>query len=301
MFSKFSSRTAFILLAAALTASIALVPVYGQAAPENAPAATEGQPASDQTQGAANNGEAAVQNPEEAPAEGNGMAKAGEIHFDPTAWVMLGLGFLVIAVTIERALVIYFNTGKNDKLVQLLTEELIKNPHSIKELSEKAAEKIYGLSGRVAAMALKGWNYGNETMLQYGETAIMAERRNLERRLVILSTLGNNIPFIGLLGTVLGIMKAFRDLANQGGDAGPAVVMLGISEALVATAMGLIIAVPTVVFYNVLAKSVKDAVSKAEEIIHLIGAIRLSTNNGTASGSNAAHINKEATVVSSHN
>ncbi|MCE9500034.1 MAG: MotA/TolQ/ExbB proton channel family protein [Leptospira sp.] len=59
-------------------------------------------------------------------------------------------------------------------------------------------------------------------MKEYSDASLKAERRFLEKRLVVLSTLGNNTPFIGLLGTVLGIMKAFRDLAAMG-DSGPAV------------------------------------------------------------------------------
>ena len=75
------------------------------------------------------------------------------------------------------------------------------------------------------------------------------ERMRLERNLAFLGTLGNNAPFIGLFGTVLGIIKAFHDLSgNQAG--GVAVVMAGISEALVATAVGLMVAIPAVVGFN---------------------------------------------------
>ena len=75
------------------------------------------------------------------------------------------------------------------------------------------------------------------------------ERLTLERNLGVLGTLGNNAPFIGLFGTVLGIIRAFADLAkNQTGGAGP--VMTGISEALVATAVGLMAAIPALMAYN---------------------------------------------------
>jgi biopolymer transport protein ExbB len=111
-------------------------------------------------------------------------------------------------------------------------------------------------------------------MKEYAESALIAERRGLEKRLVILSTLGNNTPFIGLLGTVLGIMKAFRDLAEMG-DSGPAVVMRGISEALIATAMGLGVAIPVVIAYNALSRVVQDKISQSEEICTLLRAIRL--------------------------
>lgn len=81
------------------------------------------------------------------------------------------------------------------------------------------------------------------------EGARARERLRMERNLAFLGTLGSNAPFIGLFGTVLGIIKAFHDLAgNQAG--GPAVVMAGISEALVATAVGLMVAIPAVVAFN---------------------------------------------------
>lgn len=74
-------------------------------------------------------------------------------------------------------------------------------------------------------------------------------RQDLTRRVSFLGTLGANGPFIGLLGTVLGVMQAFADLA-KGAQQGPTVVMAGISEALIATAVGLAIAIPAVVTFN---------------------------------------------------
>ena len=71
----------------------------------------------------------------------------------------------------------------------------------------------------------------------------------LNRGLNFLGTLGANAPFIGLFGTVLGIIHAFKDLALADGGGGPA-VMAGIAEALVATAVGLLVAIPAVVMYN---------------------------------------------------
>ncbi|WP_457641838.1 MotA/TolQ/ExbB proton channel family protein [Persephonella sp.] len=78
----------------------------------------------------------------------------------------------------------------------------------------------------------------------------------LEKRLGILATFGNNAPFIGLFGTVLGIIKAFHDLGTST-EFGVRVVMQGISEALVATAMGLFVAIPSVIAYNYFVRKVK--------------------------------------------
>ncbi len=78
----------------------------------------------------------------------------------------------------------------------------------------------------------------------------------LEKRLGILATFGNNAPFIGLFGTVLGIIQAFHDL-GRASEFGVRVVMEGISEALVATAMGLFVAIPSVIAYNYFVRRVK--------------------------------------------
>jgi len=77
-----------------------------------------------------------------------------------------------------------------------------------------------------------------------------------QKRLTVLATLGNNAPFIGLFGTVLGVIKAFHDLHVQQGS-GIKVVMGGISEALVATAMGLLVAIPAVIAYNAFSKTLQ--------------------------------------------
>lgn len=92
--------------------------------------------------------------------------------------------------------------------------------------------------------------------------ALSDERRHLEGRLLWLGTLGNNAPFVGLFGTVLGVIKAFHDLAESG--AGPEVVMVGLSEALVATAVGLLVAIPAVLAYNFLQKKMRDLLSETE-------------------------------------
>jgi biopolymer transport protein ExbB/TolQ len=85
----------------------------------------------------------------------------------------------------------------------------------------------------------------------------------LERFLAVLGTLGNIAPFIGLFGTVVGIIDAFQELALAG-TGGPAVVAKGIAEALVATAGGLVVAIPAVIFYNYFMRRVKAASTEME-------------------------------------
>lgn len=81
------------------------------------------------------------------------------------------------------------------------------------------------------------------------QSGLISKRKRLQRLLPFLATTGSTAPFIGLFGTVWGIMTSFRDIGMKG-SANLAVVAPGISEALVATAMGLAAAIPAVVFYN---------------------------------------------------
>lgn len=81
-------------------------------------------------------------------------------------------------------------------------------------------------------------------------------RMVLDKRLGVLATFGNNAPFIGLFGTVLGVIKAFNDLGTSS-QFGVRVVMEGISQALVSTAMGLFVAIPSVIAYNYFVRKMK--------------------------------------------
>ncbi len=111
---------------------------------------------------------------------------------------------------------------------------------------------IEGKRGIKAALCREGLNNFDEGPLVMEELIngrAMLERNRLDKRLIILGTIGNNAPFIGLLGTVMGIIRAFHDL-SQATTQGPQTVMAGISEALIATAVGLFVAIPAVVFYN---------------------------------------------------
>ena len=98
---------------------------------------------------------------------------------------------------------------------------------------------------------------------------IRAEMEKTLEGINFLGTLGNNAPFIGLFGTVLGIVTAFRELGNsQAGAMGN--VMSGIAEALIATAVGIIVALPAVIFYNVFQKKGSDIEENAAALGNVV-------------------------------
>jgi biopolymer transport protein ExbB/TolQ len=105
------------------------------------------------------------------------------------------------------------------------------------------------------------------------QRALNVESERLQASMGWLGTIGNVTPFVGLFGTVLGIIRAFHDLSLSSGG-GPAVVASGIAEALVATAMGLFVAVPAVIFYNYFVRKIDsietEAINAASEFIDII-------------------------------
>lgn len=97
---------------------------------------------------------------------------------------------------------------------------------------------------------------GSKGLEESFTTFVQFEQPKLERSLTFLATVGSNAPYIGLFGTVLGIMKSFNDLA-QASSAGQQTVMAGISAALIATAAGLLVAIPSILAFNYFQKQVK--------------------------------------------
>jgi len=135
--------------------------------------------------------------------------------------------------------------------------------------AKRLCEGSPSLESQVALRGVEGRQRGSsaveETMLAY----LMSEKQTLDRGVIWLGTLGNNAPFIGLFGTVLGIIIAFHDLAKNPAG-GPSVVMAGISEALVATAVGLLVAIPAVIAFNYFQRLIKRHVANSESIIQLV-------------------------------
>ena len=87
-----------------------------------------------------------------------------------------------------------------------------------------------------------------------------------DRNLTVLATIGANAPFVGLFGTVLGIIKAFHDLSTQGANQATSAVTAGMAEALIATAVGILVAIPAVVAYNSFQRRVKKALAEADAL-----------------------------------
>jgi biopolymer transport protein ExbB/TolQ len=187
-------------------------------------------------------------------------------------WVIWGLllcSVVAVAIIVERGVFL----SKEEKSFEGLRKALMGELGEELPALERTVRRYDGAAGRILRTALSQSHYGPEGVEDILLAASLQEKGALEQRLLVLGTLGNNAPFIGLFGTVLGVIKAFHDLSESG--AGPEAVMSGLSEALVATAVGLFVAIPCVVGYNYYQKKVKDLLSGTESLgRYLVAQIR---------------------------
>jgi len=171
-------------------------------------------------------------------------------------WLLVGLSLFSIGLIVERWLFLRRRRVAPEHVLDLAHGRSEGVP--VDAIERRVSERVAAL----AARGLKGEDLGNSL-----EIELRKERGRYERGLTFLATLGNNAPFVGLLGTVIGIMAAFFQLSDITETAKRnEFVMVSISEALVATAMGILVAIPAVLFYNVFRKRVALAVEQAREV-----------------------------------
>lgn len=203
-------------------------------------------------------------------------------------WVLVALSILSVAFMLERGRFYWSLADDLDRLAKDLRDLLLRGD------TAGAKRRLSASPSPAASIALagleeseRGPEAANEAML--GATA--RARVGLERNLAFLGTVGNNAPFIGLLGTVIGIIQAFEELKRsqglaaataRGGNVGAAIataqqtlgaterIMGTIAEALVATAIGLFVAIPAVAAYNYFQRKVRAIVASGETLSHVV-------------------------------
>lgn len=127
--------------------------------------------------------------------------------------------------------------------------------HEARELAGNPEE---GALGRLLHAGVTHGTKDKTVLDEALERRAVEETSALEARLGTLGTIGSVAPYVGLFGTVLGIIHAFDALAKSGQEAGAGLVSAGIAQALVATAAGLAVAVPAVIFYNSFSRRLAD-------------------------------------------
>lgn len=170
--------------------------------------------------------------------------------------ILYFMGFasvMSVSIMIERYFSLRKVSAASSRIAQDFRALLAKRDFGkIEELSKSSPS----LEGRALSYALGfAEEHGSEGLNEVFDSFKTIERPGLEKNLSVLGTIASNAPYVGLLGTVMGIMKAFNDLANAPGQ-GNEVVMAGIGHALVSTAIGLGVAIPAVIAFNYFQKKV---------------------------------------------
>jgi biopolymer transport protein ExbB len=190
-------------------------------------------------------------------------------------WFLGALSMCSLAVAMERWLYLRKRAGDLEALARLLDERLRAGDFA---RARQLLEASPAVAARVADAGLRLADRGSEAAEKAMDSAAALERGRLERGLAFLATIGNNAPFVGLFGTVVGVIHAFEELghaapghgATSAGQVASQAVMAGIAEALVATAVGIAVALPAVATYNFLQRRVTSLLSGTEVLSKLV-------------------------------
>jgi biopolymer transport protein ExbB/TolQ len=199
-------------------------------------------------------------------------------------WLLLGLSVISVAIMLERAWFYHSLKDDTEKLARELRDRLRKSD------LEGARRLLESSPSAEAAVVMSGLEEADRGAASASEAMIGAralQRLKLEKRLAYLGTLGNNAPFVGLLGTVIGVVEAFEVLGRQDAIAAaseaaqgmaPQAVMAAIAEALVATAVGLFVAIPAVAMYNIFQRRLKSILANTDALGSVLLAHLVATN-----------------------
>lgn len=170
-------------------------------------------------------------------------------------WLLLALSVFSFAAMLERWLFFRRHKDDFDALRSRVSRHLVNDDF---DGARAVLEKSPSIEARVVREALAWRRGGPEAVADAVESELGVAKKQLERGTNLLGTLGNNAPFVGLFGTVLGVIEAFHQLSGGPAKAAMGNVMSGIAEALVATGVGLFVALPAVVAYNIAQKRIGE-------------------------------------------
>jgi biopolymer transport protein ExbB len=195
-----------------------------------------------------------------------------DLHASWVMWILLVLSVVSIGLIVERAL--FFRRIHDD--VPALSRELeaLLRAGRYRDAIERMARSPSAEAAATLA-GLRAADLGPISAEKAISGALALERSRMERGLAFLGTLGNNAPFIGLLGTVIGIIEAFEvlgrpDALSAAGTLAPQGIMGSIAEALVATAVGLFVAIPAVAAFNLFQRRISTTVARSEALTDVL-------------------------------
>jgi biopolymer transport protein ExbB/biopolymer transport protein TolQ len=181
-------------------------------------------------------------------------------------YMLVAMSMLSIGIMVERWVYFRTHSGSVDELADALLNALKRGDRRAAEALLKGNKSI---EAEVLLPVLSWLDGGPDSVSEALEASLIRKRSDLERGLTWLGTLGNNAPFLGLFGTVIGIIQAFHMLGSSGAGGNQAAmgnVIVAISEALIATGVGLVVALPAVVGYNLTQKRVSNVENNVQQI-----------------------------------
>jgi len=177
-------------------------------------------------------------------------------------WLLVGLSIVGFAIAIERAIFIFATRDDirrlKDDLAALLRRGDVAGARA-------RLARSPSFEARIARAGLSEAEGDADAAAERIAGAAQTARISMERRLAFLGTVGANAPFVGLLGTVIGIINAFQELEGAAGKV-TAGLMSEVGEALVATAVGICVAIPAVVFFNAFTRIIKSRLSRGDAL-----------------------------------
>jgi biopolymer transport protein ExbB len=189
-------------------------------------------------------------------------------------WILLGLSALDLVIIVERA--VFLRSVREDvpklanELDALMSAGKVRDALALMKQS-KSAEAAVVVAG------LRHADLGPVSAEKAMQGALALQRVRLERGLAFLGTVGNNAPFLGLLGTVIGVIEAFEILgrpadavAAAASALAPQAIMSSIAEALVATAVGLFVAIPAVAAFNWFMRRIQTVSANTEALSNVL-------------------------------
>lgn len=192
-----------------------------------------------------------------------------------TMAIIIATSILVLVIACERFLALYGLGAATRNLAHTIGRHLMRGELAA---AQSAAARSTALAADLFRAAFeRATRSTGDTLTATVDRERIHLALKMKRGLWVLATVGATAPFVGLFGTVVGIMRSFRDLGidvEAGGTGGSAAVMAGISEALIATAAGIIVAVEAVVLYNIfqarLSRLNIELKLMAEELVELL-------------------------------
>lgn len=175
-------------------------------------------------------------------------------------WVLIGLSVAGLAIALERGLYLAL---RRDNLRKLKAEVLALLRKGDAASARARLLQSRSFEAKVVAAGLEAPADGAAAAEERMGGAAQLAKLGMERRVAFLGTLGSNAPFLGLLGTVIGIVRAFHELNGAAGRVTSG-LMAEVGEALVATAVGILVALPAIAAYNYFQRIIKARISRAE-------------------------------------